>query len=416
MLNMFDHLQISDRRERFLVGTADLVLEAVSPMITRHSRRSSAGADRILVLRLERVGDFLMALPGIRAVRRLAPHARIDLVVGSWSAALAGAIADVDQVEILDVPWMARERRGAGWSALLDRAREWRQREYDVGINLEGDIRSNLLLGMSGAVRRAGFAMRGGGPLLTDPVEFAEAAHTATNIRRLVGHAFNADVAGVDDNDAWENLDTGRWPVSDEASAQAGAVLAEHGAAGTLIGIQASAGREIKQWDPDRFAQVGTALAREYDATLVVTGTEGERRVTERLKNGVGADVHLVDLTGNVDLPTLGGLISRMALFITCDTGPMHLAAAVGTPIVAIFGPSLPSRFAPLSARSRVVRVDLPCSPCNQLRRPPSRCVGHIPDCLVGVEVSHVLAAAHDLLGPGPMGGQSIVQASTEEP
>ena len=103
MLNMFDHLQISDRRERFLVGTADLVLEAVSPMITRHSRRSSAGADRILVLRLERVGDFLMALPGIRAVRRLAPHARIDLVVGSWSAALAGAIADVDQVEILDV-------------------------------------------------------------------------------------------------------------------------------------------------------------------------------------------------------------------------------------------------------------------------------------------------------------------------
>ena len=256
---MFDYLQISNRRERYLVGTADLVLAAVAPMITRHSRRSSGGAERILVLRLERIGDFLMALPGIRAARRLAPHARIDLVVGSWSAALAGAITEVDRVEVLDVPWMAQERRGAGWSALLDRARAWRQRKYDVGINLEGDIRSNLLLGMSGAVRRAGFAMRGGGPLLTDPVEFAEAAHTATNIRRLVGHAFDAD---VDDNDAWENLAAGRWPVSDEASAQAGAVLAEHGAAGTLIGIQASAGREIKQWDPDRFAQVGTALAR----------------------------------------------------------------------------------------------------------------------------------------------------------
>ena len=307
---MFDYLQISNRRERYLVGTADLVLAAVAPMITRHSRRSSGGAERILVLRLERIGDFLMALPGIRAARRLAPHARIDLVVGSWSAALAGAIADVDQVEVLDVPWMARERRGAGWSALLDRARAWRQREYDVGINLEGDIRSNLLLGMSGAVRRAGFAMRGGGPLLTDPVEFAEAAHTATNIRRLVGHVFNADDGDVDDvadNDAWENLDAGRWPVSDEASAQAGAMLAEHGAAGTLIGIQASAGREIKQWDPDRFAQVGTALAREYDATLVVTATEGERRATELVKDGVGADVRLVDLTGERGPPDPGG-------------------------------------------------------------------------------------------------------------
>ena len=183
---MFEHLQISDWRERSLVGAADLALGTVAPMITRHSRRSSAGPDRVLVLRLERVGDFLMALAGIRAVRRLAPHGHIDLVVGSWSAALASAVGDVDTVEVLDVPWMARERRGATWAALLDRARAWRQREYDLGINLEGDIRSNLLLGMSGAVRRVGFAMRGGGPLLTDPVEYAESAHTATNIRRLV--------------------------------------------------------------------------------------------------------------------------------------------------------------------------------------------------------------------------------------
>ena len=226
----------------------------------------------------------------------------------------------------------------------------------------------------------------------------------------LLEHAFDRHALGPDDRDGE------RWSVSDEASAQAAAVLAEHGATGTLIGIQASAGREIKQWDPDRFAQVGTVLAREYDATLVVTGTEGERRVTERVKKGVGADVRLVDLTGNVDLPTLGGLMSRMALFLTCDTGPMHLAAAVGTPIVAVFGPSLPSRFAPLSAQSRVVRVDLPCSPCNQLRNPPRRCVGHIPDCLVGVEVAHVLDAAHELLGPASLSGQSTIQATTDEP
>jgi ADP-heptose:LPS heptosyltransferase len=170
-----------------------------------------------------------------------------------------------------------------------------------------------------------------------------------------------------------------------------------------LIGIQASAGREIKQWDPERFAEVGSVLAREYGATLVMTGTTGERHVTERVKKGVDQSVRTIDMTADLDLLTMAGIIERMALFLTCDTGPMHLASAVGTPTVAIFGPSLPSRYAPLLDQSRVVRVDLPCSPCNQLRRPPARCVGHIPDCLAGIEVGPVLTAARELLQTVPV-------------
>ena len=174
-----------------------------------------------------------------------------------------------------------------------------------------------------------------------------------------------------------------------------------------LIGIQASAGREIKQWDPDRFAQVGTALAREYDATLVMTGTEGEKRVTEHVKKRIAEDVRIIDLPADLDLLTLGGVIKRLALYITCDTGPMHLAAAVGTPIVAIFCPSLPSRYAPLSPRSRMVRCRPACRPCNQLRNPPSWCVGSNPGLSVGVEVPQVLSAARELLGPAGSSVQS---------
>jgi ADP-heptose:LPS heptosyltransferase len=97
----------------------------------------------------------------------------------------------------------------------------------------------------------------------------------------------------------------------------------------------------------------------------------------------------------------LAAVLERLPVFVTGDTGPMHLAAAVGAPVVALFGPSIPARYAPLSARSRVVRIDLPCSPCNRIRLPPDRCRGHVPDCLDGIGVDAVLAAARGLLESG---------------
>jgi ADP-heptose:LPS heptosyltransferase len=85
-------------------------------------------------------------------------------------------------------------------------------------------------------------------------------------------------------------------------------------------------------------------------------------------------------------------------LLITGDTGPMHLAVAVETPVVAVFGPSDPARYGPRGPYDRVVRVDLPCAPCNRIRRPPARCVGHIPDCLALVTTDTVVTAARSVL------------------
>ena len=105
-----------------------------------------------------------------------------------------------------------------------------------------------------------------------------------------------------------------------------------------------------------------------------------------------------IDASGTLDLPSLAALLGRLDLFITGDTGPMHLAAAVGTPVVALFGPSNPLRYGPLAAHQRVLRIDLPCSPCGQVRLPPERCRGHVPDCLDGISVDAVVAAAVELL------------------
>jgi heptosyltransferase I len=82
--------------------------------------------------------------------------------------------------------------------------------------------------------------------------------------------------------------------------------------------------------------------------------------------------------------------LQQLDVFVTGDTGPMHLAYTVGTPVVAVFGPSAPQRYGPTGPDDRIVRVDLPCSPCNRIRQPPSRCVGHTPDCLTGVSADAV--------------------------
>jgi ADP-heptose:LPS heptosyltransferase len=143
---------------------------------------------------------------------------------------------------------------------------------------------------------------------------------------------------------------------------------------------------------------VAVALAREYKAAIVLTGTPSDASL---VREAIPDDVRVVDLCSGIDLIDLAAVLEQLAVFVTGDTGPMHLAAAVGTPVVAVFGPSDPARYAPLSDKSRIVRIDLPCSPCNRIRLPPERCVGHVPDCLDGISVDRVLAAARELLGAG---------------
>jgi len=145
--------------------------------------------------------------------------------------------------------------------------------------------------------------------------------------------------------------------------------------------------------------EAASRLAREMEASVVLTGGPDDRAIVDEAESRLAAaGVPTLRLDGPSDLVILAGILAQCRLLLTGDTGPMHLAAAVGTPIVAVFGPSMPWRYAPLAADHRIVRVDLPCSPCNRIRQPPERCVGHTPDCLVGVTIDMVVAAGRDLL------------------
>jgi ADP-heptose:LPS heptosyltransferase len=161
--------------------------------------------------------------------------------------------------------------------------------------------------------------------------------------------------------------------------------------------VHVSGGRTIKQWPPDRFADVARRLSETCDATIVLTGAPEDVALVGSLRTAL-TGCRVIDASGDVDLLTLAAILERLDLFVTGDTGPMHLAATVSTPVVAIFGPSDPARYAPTGPHDRVVRVDLPCAPCNRIRLPPERCVGHTPDCLALVTTEAVLSAALSVL------------------
>jgi ADP-heptose:LPS heptosyltransferase len=380
-------LHIYDRRERALVASADLLLGITAGLVRPfRQRRPPAAPRRILLLRLERIGDLLMVLPAIADVRAAAPAAEIDLVVGSWNADIARALEPVTRIQTLDARWLAREGEGLGMPALSRAARQWTAAGYDLALNFEPDVRSNILVAASGAAWTAGYRSGGGGALLDVALEYDTRAHTTDNARRLV-----ATVLG-----RTHSVDEPH-PFVVPTEARQNAIRRLGSAVRPLIGLHVSGGRPIKQWDPERFADVARRLVSDADATIVLTGSAADRPlvelVTERLPRA-----RIIDVAGRIDLLTLAGILERLDLLITGDTGPMHLAAAVDTPVVAVFGPSDPARYGPRGRYDRVVRVDLPCAPCNRIRLPPQRCVGHIPDCLALVSADRVFAAARSVL------------------
>ena len=385
-------LQIYNARERALVTAADLALAPLRWMQPGHA--SSPGpVNRVLLLRLERIGDLLMVLEAIADARAAFPGAEIDLAVGSWNLDLARLIRGIHSISVADAPWLARGNDGDSWRALRAKARAWRARSYDVVINFEPDIRSNYLAWRTGARRRAGYWTGGGGAFLTDAFAYEPSRHVGENARVLV-----AQVAGPGTAPNPASRPAATLVPPDAAHARAAQLRGA--AARPLFGVHVSGGRESKQWHLDRFAQVARTLAREHGATIVLTGSTGDRQLVDTVRAQL-SDVAVIDVTGQLNLPELAAVLSRLDLLVTGDTGPMHLASAVDTPLVALFGPADPKRYGPASSRQKVLRVQLPCSPCGQVRLPPERCRGHVPDCMDGIQVAAVVAAAAELLDAG---------------
>jgi ADP-heptose:LPS heptosyltransferase len=169
-----------------------------------------------------------------------------------------------------------------------------------------------------------------------------------------------------------------------------------------LVGLHPSGGRLVKQWPVERWSAVAARLQQEFGASILVTGSAADRELAARVSKDLPKKP--LDLTGRLGVRETMALLAHLDLFLSPDTGPMHMACAVATPSVTVFGPSDPLRYfsggsGAAGTRHVVLRAELWCSPCNLIRKPPQECSGpKPPECLDLVPVEAVYEAAARLL------------------
>lgn len=304
--------------------------------------------EKIAVFRGLYLGDLVAATPALRALRRGYPGAEISLIGLPWVVALAPHLApDIDRL----IPYPgAPGLDGEGDEAALQHfVREMQAEDFDLAVNLHGrGPGSTHLVASFGALRVAGFVGgEGEYPTLDVSVRWDAEEHEGRKLLLLAEAA-----GGVSDG---ENP---RLRVREEDHRRVGDLLGRE-AAKPLALLHPGASVPEKRWPPEGFGQVARGLIRQgYD--VAVTGSKGERKISRRVcELAPGA----IDLSGKTDLSALIGIVSRANLLISNDTGPTHLAYALGTPSVTVFGPSTDvGRWGPADRRRHAVLVGDPIS------------------------------------------------------
>ncbi len=324
-------------------------------------------AERILVVKLGAIGDVVNTLPFVNRLRLGYPRAQITWVIGPASQALVSGHRAVDRFLVFD----ARER--ARWWSFL---RELRAARFDLAIDLQRILKSGVITRASGAPQRLGF----------DRARCKESSWIFTNHRIASRERPGVTLEQYLEFADWLECPPSpvRWDLPDEACSPAPANERR-------VVVNVGASKSANRWHAEKWAELCTALVRDVGATIHLTGGSVDRAAVDALVRA--CPVPLVDLAGQRSLKQTAGLIRSARLFIGCDTGPLHIAAAVGTPCVALFGAADPARTGPYGERTRIVRHVVPCSPC---RRRECNVAGH--PCMRDLTAATVLAAARELL------------------
>jgi heptosyltransferase-2 len=335
---------------------------------------------KILIRATNWVGDAIMALPALCAVRGRFPDANISILARPY-------VAEIYRGQNICDELISYDPKGphAGLSGRERLAQELRKQKFDVTLLLQNAFDAAWLAWRAGIPERIGYARDGRGLLLTKKIPvprrgeipaheqfyYLELLRRAGWIDSLPGESFVA-------------LD-----VSEEHHRQAEETLLLAGARANAVRIALGAGASYgsaKCWPPERFADFVNRFRLHTDADVIFFGTASEQKVSETIAAGIkGSSISLVGKTAITALPAL---LSRCHLFVGNDSGAMHVAAAVGLPVVAIFGPTDPHGTAPITPRCTVVQERPYCSPCF-LRRCPT---DH--RCMTSVRPEAVEAAA----------------------
>ena len=333
----------------------------------------------ILVRSTNWIGDAVMTTPALRAIRESFPAARVTVLANPLVAPLFAVHEAVDDVVIYD-----RKGVHAGFRGKLRLAKVLRARRYDLAILLQNAVDAALIAWLARIPRRMGYRTDGRGLLLTHGTPVDEKTRRLHHVEYYLAMLGRYGIATADKG---LSLTTTR----EEDGAMAARLReAGIGESDVLLGINPGASYgAAKRWYPDRFAAVADELARRWGGRVVVTGGPGEAAIAADIAAAMTSPCLV--MAGKTSVRELMALIKRCDFFITNDSGPMHIAAAFGVPLVAVFGPTDHTTTSPWSDRTVIVRRDTDCAPCL-LRECPT---DH--RCMTAVTVEDVVEAAKRL-------------------
>jgi heptosyltransferase II len=337
---------------------------------------------KIMVRATNWVGDAIMALPALRVVRDKFPEALISIVARPYVAEI---YRDQQICDELIAYQPGGEHKGLRGREGL--ASELRARKFDVALLLQNAFDAAWLAWRAGIPKRVGYARDGRSILLTEAIAVPKPgeipAHERFYYLELLRRA------------GWieklPDVDHISMNVPDASRNYAAQTLLEAGvrphAFRVAIGAGASYG-SAKCWFPERFAEAASRFQAERDADIILFGTPGEVAVSKAISTAMKRKP--VDLTGKTAIGELPGLLSQCHLFLGNDSGAMHVAAAVGLPVVAVFGPTDPEGTSPVTTRYSIVQEKPYCSPCFLKRCPTDhRCMKSVTADMVQVAMNN---------------------------
>lgn len=318
-----------------------------------------------LIIRMPNwLGDCVMSAPVIAAIKKSHPGVSVSLMIKSGMAGLGAIIPGVDDVIGLE---------GDSASAI----NAVRQGRYDTGLILPNSFRSAWEMWRAGVPVRAGYASDFRSVLLTHRVKRPKphSMHMSDYYLRVAQAIFPEITIGV----------VGL-TVPSSAAQKSYELLPKTARPLVGLGFGATYGH-AKMWAKDRYAELIVRLAERADVVLL--GSESDRETEREILALAGGKA--VSLVGKTDLAALAAVMSRLSLYVTNDTGPMHISAGLGVPTIAIFGPTSPEETKPLGANVTVIRHKADCAPCFKRECPTDH------RCMTAVSVDEIVETARML-------------------
>ena len=351
---------------------------------------------RILVIRLDLIGDLVLSMTVVRALKRSYPGIEIDLLALPVSAKVVIHDPDLTQIITYDPNIWRRPKalfRVKNWRNVYNLLCQLRARHYDIAVSVFGPW-AGVIAVVSGAKRRVGFGREHYPSIMTDNVPGrhwspGDHKHEVDYCLELAKSS-GATISPADR--------TPRLYVDPQARQQLEQLLIQEGIKPEkpLIGCHVSSNNgQSKRWPLPYWATLIDKLIREQDAQVILTGTFADLPLIESVLHQMQEQA--INLAGKTSLPQLVALLQRANLVISGDSGPMHIAAAVGTPLIAIHGPTDPALSGPVSPTATVLRSGIWCSPCYKARD-TADCRFFTTQCMKNILPSQVFKVARDKL------------------